>query len=192
MKVIVQPSCLQAARNNDVSHGAAVHSMVAGDLISFESEIADTKMESAEAISEVPDKVPIFSTTEPVSVAATSAPTTTFGHTAVRARVVKGARFCSARSAHRAGSMPSFNQTKQRRRMGARLRAVSARYEMPPKSFDASRVRFQIQKLGQQAGTSYAVMPRSLVGTFYSWREERAREITCNNCAVLTKKTFTK
>ena len=59
--------------------------------------------------------------------------------------MVQGARFRSARFA---GQGPSISQRKQRRRVGARLRAVSAVYEMPPMPFDASRVRFQIQCLG--------------------------------------------
>ena len=72
------------------------------------------------------------------------ATTATFGRTAMKARMVQGARFRSARFG---GQGPSISQTKQRRRMGARLRAVSTVYEMPPMPFDASRVRFQIQCL---------------------------------------------
>ncbi|CAE7730670.1 IAN4 [Symbiodinium sp. CCMP2456] len=91
----------------------------------------------------VPEHPEILAESETAAQVITAPATkATFGRTAVKARMVQGARFRSARFA---GQGPSISQTKQRRRMGARLRAVSAVYEMPPMPFDASRVRFQIQ-----------------------------------------------
>ena len=91
------------------------------------------------------------------------ATTATFGRTAMKARMVQGARFRSARFA---GQGPSISQTKQRRRMGARLRAVSTVYEMPPMPFDASRVRFQIQCLDLCRLTQRAKGPSLALAVF--------------------------
>ncbi|CAE7503742.1 unnamed protein product [Symbiodinium microadriaticum] len=91
----------------------------------------------------VPEQPEILAESETAAQVITAPATSaTFGRTAVKARMVQGARFRSARFA---GQGPSISQRKQRRRVGARLRAVSAVYEMPPMPFDASRVRFQIQ-----------------------------------------------
>ena len=148
VKVMVQPSCLHAARSSDIPCCSAVPVAMAADLISLEDANEAVADEEKDNLVNVPE-IHVHPS-EPVSAWAEQT-TTSVGCTAVKARMVRGARFRSTRFAGRSGRVPFANQAKQRRRLGARLRAVGTKYEMPPVApvaFDSSRLRFPIQSLG--------------------------------------------
>jgi len=155
IKVIVQPR--QIPQQSVLSTGVAVHSLIVGDLINLETDAADC-LDICHMSQEVPGPPQLSEwPTQPSLATDTDHKASTFGHTTptfLAARVAGGAR---QRSARRAFGTSHAGQAKQRRRIGARLRALSVPCEPSSvDSFDASRLRIPIQ-----IGLSTSPRPRA-------------------------------